>query len=141
MNKPNKIDEYIYRFPEEVQKRLEQVWQTIKNAVPEAEELISYQMPAYKLNGILVWFAANKEHIGFYPKAEAISVFKDDLLAYKCTKGTVQFPHTQPIPYDIIKMIIKARVKKNEERAKTKKNESDHGISVSRTRVNKNNKL
>jgi uncharacterized protein YdhG (YjbR/CyaY superfamily) len=113
MTKKDKIENYILQFPAEVQVRLIKLRQTIKTAAPEAEELISYGMPAYKQNGILVWFAAHKNHIGFYPKAAAISVFKDELKAYKCTKGTIQFPHDLPLPYKLVGKLVRFRMKEN----------------------------
>ena len=106
-------DEYISTFPRNVQIILEEVRQAVKDAAPDAEEVISYQMPAFKLNGILVWFAAFKNHIGFYPKASAIEVFKERLSSYQISKGTVQFPLNEPIPFDLIKEIVRYRVKEN----------------------------
>ncbi len=87
--------------------------QTIRDSAPEAEETISYNMPAFKQNGILVWFAAFKNHIGFYPKVSALEAFKEKLTAYKVSKGTVRFPLKEPIPYDLVKEIVRFRVKEN----------------------------
>ena len=86
------VDLYIEGFPGEVQKLLQQLRSAIKEAAPAATELISYSMPAYKLNGMLVYFAAYAKHIGFYPTSSGITTFKEELLAYKSSKGTVQFP-------------------------------------------------
>jgi uncharacterized protein YdhG (YjbR/CyaY superfamily) len=107
------IDEYIATFPREVQNVLEEMRQTIRDSAPEAEETISYNMPAFKQNGILVWFAAFKNHIGFYPKVSALEAFKKKLTAYKVSKGTVRFPLNEPIPYDLVKEIVRFRVKEN----------------------------
>ncbi len=107
------IDEYIASFPKDVQVILEKFRQAIKDAAPEAEEAISYRMPAFKQNGILVWFAAFKNHIGFYPKISAMEAFKEKLSAYQTSKGTIQFPINKPIPFDLIKEIVRFRVKEN----------------------------
>jgi uncharacterized protein YdhG (YjbR/CyaY superfamily) len=107
------IDEYIATFPVNVQIILEEMRQAIRGAAPKAEEDISYQMPSFKLNGILVWFAAFKNHIGFFPKTSAIEAFKEELCDYEVTKGTIRFPLSKPIPFDIIKKIVKYRVKEN----------------------------
>ena len=96
------IEEYIDTFPKNVRDILQKLRQTIKVAAPEAEETISYQMPAFKLNGILVWFAAFKNHIGFYPKVSAIEAFNEKLTGYKVSKGTIQFPLKEPIPYELV---------------------------------------
>jgi uncharacterized protein YdhG (YjbR/CyaY superfamily) len=107
------IDEYIATFPRNVQDILEELRQTIQNSAPDAKETISYQMPAFKLNGILVWFAAFKNHIGFYPKTSAIEAFKEELSHYETSKGTVRFPINEPIPFDLIRKIVRYRVKEN----------------------------
>jgi uncharacterized protein YdhG (YjbR/CyaY superfamily) len=107
------IDEYIAAFPKDVQVILEEMRKAIKEAAPEAEETISYQMPAFKQNGILVWFAAFKNHIGLFPKVSAIEVFKEKLSSYQTSKGTIQFPFDKPIPLDLVKEIVKFRVKEN----------------------------
>jgi uncharacterized protein YdhG (YjbR/CyaY superfamily) len=106
-------DEYIAMFPTEVQEVLEKLRQTIKNAAPQAEETISYQMPAFKLHGSLVYFAAYKKHIGFYPTASGISAFKEHLTNYEVSKGTIKFPINEPLPFDLITTIVKFRVEEN----------------------------
>lgn len=121
MIKPKSTDEYIAGFPAEVQELLQLVRQEIKNVAPRAEEVISYGMPAFKLNGILVWFAAYKNHIGFYPHASGIEAFKRELAGYKSAKGSVQFPLNQPIPFGLIAEIVKFRVIENQEKTKLKK--------------------
>jgi uncharacterized protein YdhG (YjbR/CyaY superfamily) len=117
MTSPKKIsksiDEYIATFPKDVQVILEELRLTIHDAAPGAEEVISYQMPAFKLNGMLVWFAAFKNHIGFFPKVSAIEAFKEDLSGYELSKGTVRFPLNKPIPFGLVKKIVKFRVKEN----------------------------
>jgi uncharacterized protein YdhG (YjbR/CyaY superfamily) len=107
------IDEYIKTFPPDVQSILEKIRQTIREAAPEAKEVISYQMPAFKLNSILAYFAAHKSHIGFYPTASGIAAFREELSAYQWSKGAVQFPLEKPIPLDLIKRLVEFRVKEN----------------------------
>ncbi|NNV57466.1 iron chaperone [Limnovirga soli] len=117
--KPTNVDEYIAAFPNETQIVLQQVRAAIQKAAPQATEVISYQMPAYKGNGILVYFAGYKNHIGFYPTALGIAAFKDELSVYKGAKGSVQFPLNQPMPLKLITKIVQFRVK--DDAAKTKK--------------------
>jgi uncharacterized protein YdhG (YjbR/CyaY superfamily) len=107
------IDEYIATFPRNVQDILEELRRTIQNSAPDAKETISYQMPTFKLNGNLVYFAAFKNHIGFYPTSSAISEFKKELSDYEVARGTVRFPINEPIPFDLIRKIVKYRVKEN----------------------------
>ncbi len=109
--KPKTIDDYISRFPEELQEKLEKIRQTIKKAAPNAEEVISYQMPAFKQKGILVWFAAFKNHIGFFPKVNAIKKFEKELARYETSKGTIRFQLDKKIPLGLIFKITKFRVK------------------------------
>ena len=118
------IDEYIAAFPENVQRRLMELRNAIKEAAPDAEETISYGMPAFKLSGILVYFAAHKNHIGFYPTASGMRAFKDTLLMYKQSKGTVQFPLDESIPLDVVREIVRFRVNENLEKTK-KRNKKD----------------
>src|SRR5882724_9135866 len=98
MKKPTNIDEYISGFPGEIQTILGGLRDTIKKAAPRAEETISYGIPAFKLNGMLVWFAAHKKHIGFYPRGSGIEQFRTELSGYKWAKGSVQFPLDAPLP-------------------------------------------
>jgi uncharacterized protein YdhG (YjbR/CyaY superfamily) len=108
------IDDYIKTFPKNKQSILEKIRQTIKETAPEAVEAISYQMPTFKLNGKnLVYFAAFKNHIGFYPLPSGIEAFKGELSPYKQGKGSIQFPLDEPIPYDLVKKIVNYRVKEN----------------------------
>jgi uncharacterized protein YdhG (YjbR/CyaY superfamily) len=107
------IDEYIKASPENIQIILEKMRQIIRKVAPEAIEVISYQMPAFKLNGNLVYFAAFKNHIGFYPTPSGIESFKKELSPYIKGKGSVQFPLDKPIPYDLVEKIVLFRVKEN----------------------------
>ena len=113
---PKDINGYIAGFPEETQVILEKLRRTIRKAAPEAQEVISYQMPAFKYQGILVYFAAYKNHIGFYPTSTGIAAFKKELSAYQTSKGTVRFPIDKPLPLDLTSKIVKFRVKENLQR-------------------------
>ncbi len=115
------VDHYISLQPIEIQGKLNQLRKLIKDNAPDALEVISYNMPAYKLNGMLLYFAAHKNHIGLYPMASGIEAFKDELTKYETSKGTVQFPHNKSLPVTLIKKIIQFRVKQNLEKAKSKK--------------------
>ena len=114
MNKAKDIDEYISSFPVEVQEIIKQVRAKILETAPNAEESISYGMPAYKLHGKrLVYFAAYKNHIGFYATPSGHAEFAKELADYKQGKGSVQFPINQPMPFDLIARITKFRVDEN----------------------------
>ena len=115
------INQYIATFPEEIQKKLEDVRATIKAAAPEAEEKISYQMPAFTLHGNLVHFAAFKKHIGFYPgSSELVFQTFTELSKYAGGKGTVQFPLDEPLPLELISKIVKFRVAQNLQKSEMK---------------------
>ncbi|MFZ2151564.1 MAG: DUF1801 domain-containing protein [Minisyncoccia bacterium] len=115
------IDDYIQSFPSDIQKILQKVRKTIRKAAPQAVEAISYQMPTFKLNGKnLVHFAAWKSHIGFYATPSGNAAFKKELSKYKGAKGSVQFPVTEPIPYDLIEKIVVFRVKESIAKKKAK---------------------
>lgn len=118
--KPSNIEEYIGTFPNEVQEILEKIRATIQNAAPDAKEKISYSMPAFEQNGIVVYFAAYKNHIGLYALPSSHEKFKDDLSQYKSGKGSVQFPLDKPMPFELITRIVKFRVKENLEKIKKK---------------------
>jgi uncharacterized protein YdhG (YjbR/CyaY superfamily) len=119
---PKTTDEYIAGFPVDIQLILNQIRAIILQAAPEAEESISYGMPAYKLKGrVLVYFAGFKNHIGFYATPSGHTEFAKELSKYKQGKGSVQFPVSQPIPYELIAQIVEFRVFENLEKAKTKK--------------------
>jgi uncharacterized protein YdhG (YjbR/CyaY superfamily) len=110
---PTTVDEYIAQFPEDVQQILEKIRALIKELAPEAVEKISYQMPGFYLNGMLVWFAGHEHYIGFYPTGSGIEAFKEDLSGYKWSKGAVQFPLNKPIPYDLIRKMVEFRMEEN----------------------------
>ena len=114
------INEYIASFPAETQKKLEQIRITIKQIVPEAEETISYGMPTFRLHGNLVYFAAFKNHIGFYSLPSGNEAFKKELSVYKTGRGSVQFPLGKPLPLGLISEIVKFRVAENLQKAKIK---------------------
>ena len=118
---PKNIDEYIQMFPDAIQMILESLRQTIRAAAPEAEETISYQIPTFKQNGALVHFAAFKKHIGFYPTSSGIVAFQEELSGYERSKGTVRFPIDQPLPLDLVRDIVKFRVRENLEKRGKKK--------------------
>src|SRR4030067_3387220 len=107
------MDEYIRSFPQDVQAILEKLRQTIKKAAPDAEEAISYQMPVFKLHGNLVYFAAFKDHIGFFPTSSGVAAFKKELSSYKTSKGTVRFPIDKPLPLALIGRIVKFRAQEH----------------------------
>jgi len=115
------VDHYISLQPIEIQGKLNQLRKLIKDNAPDALEVISYNMPAYKFNGMLMYFAAHKNHIGLYPMASGIEAFKDELTKYETSKGTVQFPHSKSLPVTLIKKIVQFRVNQNLEKAKSKK--------------------
>lgn len=103
---PKDVDDYISWFPEETQKLLCEIRNTIKTNAPQAEETISYNIPAYKLNGILLYFAGFQKHVSIYPAPREEALFKDELQHYKGGKGTLQFPIHQPLPLDLIQRIV-----------------------------------
>lgn len=120
------IDEYISAFPEDVRSRLQTVRQAIKEIVPEAEEMIKYQIPTFTLHGNLVHFGAFKHHIGFYPTSSGTKTFERELSPYKTAKGSIQFPMDRPLPLPLIRRIVKFRVKENLARSQKKK-KARHG--------------
>lgn len=111
------VDAYIRKFPAEIQLKLQEMRSILLKHAPNAEEVISYGMPAIKTSKVLVYYAANKEHLGLYPTGSPTTVFKDDLLKYKTSKGAIQFPYSKPLPKTLIGKIVKFRIK--EEIAKT----------------------
>ena len=115
---PRTVDEYISGFPPQVQERLQKIRNTVRKAAPDAEETISYRIPSYTLEGKLVYFAAFKKHIGFYPRTTAIAKFKKQLSVYEGAKGSVRFPLDKPVPLNLISQIVKFRVKENLNRAR-----------------------
>jgi uncharacterized protein YdhG (YjbR/CyaY superfamily) len=118
----NTIDEYIAVSPTSIRDVLEKIRQAIKESAPEAEEAISYGIPAFRLGDReLVYFAAWKNHVGFYPTPSGAEAFKKELSLYKQGKGSVQFPLDKPIPYDLVKKIVRYKVKENIEKMKGRK--------------------
>jgi uncharacterized protein YdhG (YjbR/CyaY superfamily) len=115
------MDEYIRGFPKEIREVLQKIRITIRKAAPQAEEIISYQMPAFKQNGNLVYFAAFKKHFGFFPTSSGTRAFKQELSVYRGSKGSVQFPFGQPVPFGLISRIVKFRVKENLKKAETRR--------------------
>jgi uncharacterized protein YdhG (YjbR/CyaY superfamily) len=107
---PKSYADYARRFPKNVQRLLLEMRKTIEKAAPEAEETISYGMPAFRLGRILVWFGAHEHHIGLYPGASGIAAFKRELVRYKHAKGSVQFPLDEPLPTALIARMVKLRV-------------------------------
>ena len=115
--KPKDIDGYISQFPADVRAILEKVRVTIRHAAPEAKETISYQMPAFKQHGILIYFAAWTKHIGLYPPISGDKTLEKAIAQYAGPKGNLQFPLDEPIPYDLIERIVKLRVKQDTAKA------------------------
>lgn len=121
MNKPKDIDDYISLFPGETQAVLQELRAAIMAAAPGAEAVISYAMPGFKLGGMLVWFAAYKAHIGFYPVGSGTEEFREAQSGYKVSRGTVQFPLDRPLPLGLITGIAKFRVEQNRRAAAAKR--------------------
>ena len=113
----NSIEDYISNCHPDVQERLRQLRAVIKATAPEATEKISWKMPTFVLYGNLVFFAAFKKHIGFYPLPSGIEAFKDELSVYKSSKGSVQFPLNKPLPFELISRMVRARVDENTRQA------------------------
>lgn len=112
----NSVDEYINSYPKDVQDKLSSLRKTIKHAAPKAGEIISYGMPAYTLNGILVYFGGFKDHLSLFPTGSGVEAFKKELADYKTSKGTIQFSLDQKLPLPLITKIVKFRVKENTEK-------------------------
>ena len=119
--KPKDIDSYISQFPADVQAVLQEVRETIRRAAPDAEETISYLMPAFRQNGILVYFAAWKNHIGLYPPITDDKALEKAVARYAGPKGNLQFPLDEPMPFDLIERIVKLRVKQDAVKAAAKR--------------------
>jgi len=115
------VDSYIAAYPPKVQKMLKQMRVVIKKTAPEAEESISYMMPAYKLHGPLVYFGGYEKHIGFYPTGSGIAPFQKEVSAYKHSKGAVQFPLDQALPLELVEKMVRCRVAENLAKAELKK--------------------
>ena len=119
--KPANIDEYISGFAPEVQAILERIRSTVHEAAPAAQETISYQIPAFTLNGVLVYFAAFKKHIGFYPPVRGDAGLQKQIAKYAGPKGNLQFPLDAPMPYALIEKIVKHRMRENMAKAPARK--------------------
>ena len=115
------MDEYLSTFPEPIRSQLQTLREIILRAAPTATEVISYNMPAIKQHGVLVYYAGYKGHIGFYPTGSGIATFKAELSVYEGSKGAVRFPLDKPFPKGLISRIVKFRVKQEQERAKAKR--------------------
>ncbi|NOS56607.1 MAG: DUF1801 domain-containing protein [Cyclobacteriaceae bacterium] len=120
-NNITSVDDYIAEQSVEIWEKLNELRQVIKRAAPKADEAISYGMPAYKFYGVLVYFGAYQNHIGFYPTGSGISAFKKELSVYEGSKGTVRFPIDKPLPLMLIKKIVRFRLKENEHKQLLKK--------------------
>lgn len=114
------VDEYIQTYPEDISKRLQKIRTLIRKAAPKAEEKISYGMPTYTYNGILIYFGAHIRHIGLYPFTTAIVAFREELSEYKTAKGSIQFPNDKPLPLKLISRIVSFRVEENNIKAELK---------------------
>ena len=132
--RPANVDAYIAAFPPEVQAILEKVRLTVRQAAPDAQEIISYQIPAFTLNGVLVYFAAFKKHIGFYPPIQGDAKLVVAVAPYAGEKGNLRFPLDQPIPYGLIKRMVKLRVKQNLEKALAKSSSKSSTKSIGKGR-------
>ena len=117
---PQTVDDYLAALPEEARATLEKIRKTIKAAAPKATEVISYQMPMYKQHGMVVGFAAFKNHCSIFPGAKPIATHRDELKAYKTSKGTIRFPIGKPLPAALVKKLVKARIAENEARLSEK---------------------
>jgi uncharacterized protein YdhG (YjbR/CyaY superfamily) len=122
---PQSVDEYIASYPEDLQKKLTDIRKVIKKAAPQAVEKISYGMPAYTFNGMLLYFAMHTNHIGLYPYPSAMEAFRREIAEYRTSRGTIQFPNNKKLPLKLIAEIVKFRVRENimkEEQKTLKKN-------------------
>jgi uncharacterized protein YdhG (YjbR/CyaY superfamily) len=117
---PENVDAYIASYPENIRPVLEKMRKAIRDAAPDAKEKISYRMPSYSINGLLAYYAAHTNHLGFYPLTSAIKKFKPELESYQTSKGTIQFPYNKPLPTGLIKKIIRFRVAENKSKSEKK---------------------
>lgn len=117
---PESIDEYIIGYPLSVQDRLQKIRSLVRKAAPEAGEKISYGMPAFTYNGMLIYFAAHNRHIGLYPFSSAIEAFREELSEFKTAKGSIQFPNDKPLPLRLISQILAFRAEENRIKAEIK---------------------
>lgn len=112
---PRTIDEYLDRVSPDKRAALQALRETVRAAAPDAEECISYQMPAFRLNGMLVWFGAGVNHCAFYPGA-TVAAFKDELSGFATSKGTIRFQPDTPLPTALVRRIVLARIEQNSQR-------------------------
>ena len=117
---PQTVDDYLAALPEDARTTLEKLRKTIKAVAPKATEVISYKIPLYKQQGMLVGFAAFKDHCSFFPGAKPLATFKDELKGYKTSTGTIRFPIGKPLPAALVKKIVRSRIAENEAAAKSK---------------------
>jgi uncharacterized protein YdhG (YjbR/CyaY superfamily) len=118
---PTTIDEYIAAFPPDVQSILKRIRLTVRKAAPQAEEKISYRIPAFFMGGVLIYFAAFKNHIGVYPPVRGDEKLTEAIAPYRGEKGNLKFPLDEPIPYALVSRIVKLRVKQHKEKARSKR--------------------
>ena len=121
MEKANNTDEYLAGFSGETRKQLEEIRAIIKTAAPEAKEVISYGMPAFKMNSVIVYFAGYANHIGFYPTGTGIAAFQNEISGYKNSKGAVQFPIDKPLPKELITKMVHFKIEEDRAKALAKK--------------------
>jgi uncharacterized protein YdhG (YjbR/CyaY superfamily) len=126
--RPGSFEEYIIAYPSSIQDRLQKIRSLVKKAAPDAEEKISYGMPAFTLQGMLLYFAAHTKHIGFYPFTTAIAAFREELSEYKTARGSIQFPNEKPLPVKLISQIIAFRVAENKMKAELKASSKKNGM-------------
>jgi uncharacterized protein YdhG (YjbR/CyaY superfamily) len=119
--KPTSVEEYFSWFSPEIQAKLQQIRDTLRAALPEAKEVISYHMPAFKTTEVLVYYAAAKSHLGYYPTNSGVEEFKKELAEYVTSKGAIQFPYDRELPLDLIAQIAQFRAEEAKFRAELKK--------------------
>ncbi|MGH7136444.1 MAG: iron chaperone [Pirellulales bacterium] len=130
MAKPSDIDSYISQFSADVQAILQEVREAIRRAAPDAQEVISYQMPAFKQHGILIYFAAWKQHIGLYPPITGDKSIEKSIARYAGPKGNLQFPLDEAMPLKLIERIVKLRVKQDTAKAAAKRKKKSQSKEV-----------
>ena len=119
--KPTSVEEYFSWFPPEIQSKLRQIQETLRAALPDAKEVISYHMSAFKTTEVLVYYAAAKNHLGYYPTNSGVEEFKKELAEYVTSKGAIQFPYDKELPLDLIAQIAQFRAEQAKHRAELKK--------------------
>jgi len=125
---PATIDEYIAGFPEDVQKILQKLRSTINAAAPDAKEVISYQMPAFRQGGVLVYFGGFKDHVSFFPTGSGVAAFVNELGPYEHSKGTIQFPLDKPVPFDLVTRIVRFRVEEERKKSEAKRSKKERPV-------------